>query len=876
MINSSEGSFTRTYDAVDQVQSVAWPTGKIVTWVYDAIGQRSTRDISTGTVTYTYDAQGNLASLVNEQSERTTFSYDAVGRATRKQLANGTRTSMAYDAAGRETQITHFTSSNTPFSSFADTYNAAGNRIQRVNLDGDVTTWTYDSSSQVLSERYTDSLGTTITTFAYDAVGNRLVENNDSTITTSVYDAANRLETSEETAGITTYTYDKNGNQTSIEDPVSDITTYSWTYENQLAEIESPNGDLVTYTYAPVNKKSDELRLSKETDLEFTSYMWDDQNIILEQDEVSTVDAEYTVMPQAYGNLISQTRDAESSFYHFDPLGSTRELTDASETVTDSYLYSVFGKVKSSTGTTVNPYQWVGKEGYYHDTESGLYNLRNRFYGAGEGRFKSEDPIGFDAGDVNLYRYVGNNAATDTDPSGLQGHIEKRNKRKKGLAAYSQGFDALESIQCECFRSSMITLNTKTGETFQDVEWVRTRVPKGWTKEEACNTVCSHDNRHGWTGRWENANAQIDPEVDRREAKKCGNFKEGFLLGGANITVAFTFGYCGTESQQYYREMCPGVSDRVQAISVGAAGLARETVITITGLKAAQFAVQGSNIARATCVAVNSYDIYGAGEAAVALLQSESLTDALINAGFLSLSLIGINGTVRETAQSVQDLKRALKTGTYKLEVKLKGFKTSAPDANDVTKLDIDKNGKLTDADMEFLGELDGHRIHQAKDGSLWACSDCRKLSPDDGAGSCNSGGGNARKSLSDELDDIEQQLKDTTLSGKKKRELRKRRKEIKEKLGESTDGAPRAIDENLEGLDDPISDHLQGTGQLDEFDSANWSPFSGNDIRRRNLTRRQLLEEINAREASGDITEGEATRLRRLLAKYYEGRDLG
>ncbi|WP_339733653.1 RHS repeat domain-containing protein [uncultured Gimesia sp.] len=146
-------------------------------------------------------------------------------------------------------------------------------------------------------------------TFAYDAVGNRLVENNDSTITTSVYDAANRLETSEETAGITTYTYDKNGNQTSIEDPASDITTYTWTYENQLAEIESPNSDVVTYTYAPVNKKNDEYRLTKETDLEFTSYLWDDQNIILEQDDVGTVDAEYTVMPQAYGNLISQTRD---------------------------------------------------------------------------------------------------------------------------------------------------------------------------------------------------------------------------------------------------------------------------------------------------------------------------------------------------------------------------------------------------------------------------------------------------------------------------------------------------------------------------------------------------------------------------------------
>nr|WP_298863221.1 RHS repeat-associated core domain-containing protein [uncultured Gimesia sp.] len=401
-----------------QVLSLVWPSGQRVTWVYDAIGQRATRALSIGTTTYTYNARGNLTTLMNEQSERTTFTYDAAGREIRKQLANGTRASMAYDAAGQETHITHFTSGNTPFSSFVDTYNAAGNRTQRINLDGDVTTWTYDSTSQVLSERYTDSIDTTITTFAYDAVGNRLVKDDDSSITTSVYDAANRLETAEETAGTSTYTYDKNGNQRSIEDPASDITTYSWTYENQMAEIESPNGDLVTFTYAPVNRKSDELRLSKEAVLEFTSYLWDDQNIALELDDVGTVEAEYTVVPQAYGNLISQTRSTDSSFYHFDPLGSTRELTDETETVTDDYRYSVFGEVKSNTGTTVNPYQWVGKEGYYHDAESGLYSLRNRFYGADEGRFKSEDPLGFDAGDENLYRYVANNPSNAIDPSG--------------------------------------------------------------------------------------------------------------------------------------------------------------------------------------------------------------------------------------------------------------------------------------------------------------------------------------------------------------------------------------------------------------------------------------------------------------------------
>jgi hypothetical protein len=36
------------------------------------------------------------------------------------------------------------------------------------------------------------------------------------------------------------------------------------------------------------------------------------------------------------------------------------------------------------------------------------------------GRFMQEDPTGFDAGDVNLYRYVGNDPTNATDPSGLQ------------------------------------------------------------------------------------------------------------------------------------------------------------------------------------------------------------------------------------------------------------------------------------------------------------------------------------------------------------------------------------------------------------------------------------------------------------------------
>jgi RHS repeat-associated protein len=52
------------------------------------------------------------------------------------------------------------------------------------------------------------------------------------------------------------------------------------------------------------------------------------------------------------------------------------------------------------------------------DGETGLYYYRARYYDPTMGRFISEDPLGFGAGDTNLYRYVGNSSTMATDPTG--------------------------------------------------------------------------------------------------------------------------------------------------------------------------------------------------------------------------------------------------------------------------------------------------------------------------------------------------------------------------------------------------------------------------------------------------------------------------
>ena len=53
------------------------------------------------------------------------------------------------------------------------------------------------------------------------------------------------------------------------------------------------------------------------------------------------------------------------------------------------------------------------------DAETGLYYHRARYLDPTTGRWTTQDPMGFSAGDANLYCYVGNRATLATDPSGL-------------------------------------------------------------------------------------------------------------------------------------------------------------------------------------------------------------------------------------------------------------------------------------------------------------------------------------------------------------------------------------------------------------------------------------------------------------------------
>ena len=132
------------------------------------------------------------------------------------------------------------------------------------------------------------------------------------------------------------------------------------------------------------------------------------------------------------GSLVARRQGLTGSnwrYYHFDEIGSTRLLTDADGTVTDSYAYDAWGNVTGHTGTTSQPYQYVGRLGYYahcQDPDLGLLQLGARFYDREIGRFTQRDPIPSEIS--SPYAYVENGPTVDMDPQGLFGWWDRTKK----------------------------------------------------------------------------------------------------------------------------------------------------------------------------------------------------------------------------------------------------------------------------------------------------------------------------------------------------------------------------------------------------------------------------------------------------------------
>jgi RHS repeat-associated protein len=88
---------------------------------------------------------------------------------------------------------------------------------------------------------------------------------------------------------------------------------------------------------------------------------------------------------------------------------STRQLTDATQQITDTYTYDAFGLLLDRSGATENNYLYTGEQ---YDPNVGFYYLRARYYNASIGRFLTMDyfpGLMFEPLSLHRYLYAGSN-----------------------------------------------------------------------------------------------------------------------------------------------------------------------------------------------------------------------------------------------------------------------------------------------------------------------------------------------------------------------------------------------------------------------------------------------------------------------------------
>lgn len=398
MVANASGVSTYVYDLDGQPRRVTNGANRSVTYAWDAVGQRQylvTPDNER--FTYTHDALGRMTRLSNPQNEITTWAYDNNSRTTSVRRGNGTRTSFTFDSADQVTDIVHLKSDNSVISSFKYTYNSAGNRRSVAEADGSRTTWTYDNANQLRGEIRTGT-GAVAYTNTFDAVGNRTRKDVPGDLYVYDYDKADQITRAVSLATISTFTFDAAGNQTRERNIVY-TTTLVWDDENRVVRNRTTSPftpgviSRTTLTYDGDGMVTD----LKQHNGTVIRPVYDGQNILLEQGGSNATQTVYTSQPNLYGNLISFKRGAAKSYFHYNAIGTTDRLTDGSQSVTDSYLLDAWGAVTSGgTGSTVNPFKFIGELGYYNYPTSAWTSatwVRARHYEPIFLRWLSEDPF---------------------------------------------------------------------------------------------------------------------------------------------------------------------------------------------------------------------------------------------------------------------------------------------------------------------------------------------------------------------------------------------------------------------------------------------------------------------------------------------------
>ena len=282
-----------------------------------------------------------------------------------------------------------------------DLANQITSRIQPGNTSG----YTYDLMGQLTGAIHTNFPDRS---FAYDVAGNDTTE-------ASTYGADNRLLT----RGDLAFSYDLEGNLISQRNTVTgEETIYSYDHRNQLITVET-RPDQVTDPVVVAEFNYDYLgRMMSRTLEGSTTYLLWDRNHVFAEFEEGGDDASKVYLYDLADPLRrfgEWTSEKGSRFYLTDQIGSVNGIVGRDGAPLHWVDYDSFGEPRTAVPDDFGPIRFAGR---HWMEEAGVYDNSLRNYDPALRRFLQQDPIRYDGGDYNLYRYVGNNPLSATDPNG--------------------------------------------------------------------------------------------------------------------------------------------------------------------------------------------------------------------------------------------------------------------------------------------------------------------------------------------------------------------------------------------------------------------------------------------------------------------------
>ncbi len=396
------------YTPTDKVERVTYPDASTVNYTYDQYDQLTAMQDSVGNTSYTYDTVGRLTSStftysLNPASFAVSYEYDANGNMTKLIYPGNKSVIYTYDELNRLKTVTNWLSQTATYN-----YDDAGRLISLVNFNGTTTNYIYDNANRLISldNKKADATILASYSFTLDGNGNRTqtVQNEPLTLTLTTDTVSytynpekNRLLT----ANTISFGYDNEGQLSS-----GYSSFYTFDYEHRLKTI----GSNYQFYYDGTGNRLKAIRSGVET-----RYIYDaGGNLLAEADSSNTITKYYI---HGLGLIAMVTPSNDVYTYHFNAVGSTIAMTDSSQTVVNKYTYDPFGKIINQVEAVAQPFKFVGQHGVMTES-NGFYYMRARYYDPEVGRFVSEDPSGFEGGDVNLMVYVGNNPLLLIDPEG--------------------------------------------------------------------------------------------------------------------------------------------------------------------------------------------------------------------------------------------------------------------------------------------------------------------------------------------------------------------------------------------------------------------------------------------------------------------------